>query len=298
METWECGVTDSQREVKRAHRKLREQQLPGPHCLRTFTVPETLRLGSRSRPRFASQAMFNASSEALKRLAQAARFMGTDLPGFPGVLPTWGSQLQYHPHIQSIVPGGDLSKARDAWRPSRANFFGPVKALSPIYRAMYKEAIPKAGRLEPSAPQVWHTPWHGHRQAQPHGLPIPRPLCLQGRHRQPSSWLAQRPHRHRHLSSTEQCTPLHHQPRRHGVSPPVPPACLARGLHESASLWLAARQLCHLYGHSPPDEHAGTSPRFQADSDRTPGTARRLMPHGWCTAARRHAPVAAKQRRA
>ena len=32
-----------------------------------------------------------------------------------------------------------------------------MKALSPIYRAMYKEAIPKAGRLEPSAPQVWHT---------------------------------------------------------------------------------------------------------------------------------------------
>ena len=145
------------------------QQLPGPHFLLTFTVPEAIRACIRSYPRPASQAMFTASSEALKRLAQDARFIGTDLPGFPGILHTWGRQLQYHPHIHSIVPGGGLSKQRDAWLPSRANFSVPVKALSPVYRAIFKAEMTKAGLQEQIDPHVWHMPWNVHSQANPNG---------------------------------------------------------------------------------------------------------------------------------
>ena len=143
--------------------------LPGPPFLFTCTVPETLRPCIRSRPRLASQAMFTASAAALKRLAQDERCIGNDLPGFPGVLHPWGRQLQYHPHMHSVVPGGGLSKDRDAWHPSRANFFVPVKALSPISRAVCKEEIPKVGLREHIAPQVWYTPWNVHSQAHPHG---------------------------------------------------------------------------------------------------------------------------------
>ncbi len=146
-----------------------ERQLPGPHFLLTFTVPETLRPFIRSHQRLAYHAMFNASSLALKRLAKDERFIGTDLPGFLGVLHTWGRQLQYHPHIHYIVPGGGLSKDRTTWRPSRANFFVPVKALSPIYRALFKEDMRQAGLLEHINPQVWTIPWNVHSQAQPHG---------------------------------------------------------------------------------------------------------------------------------
>lgn len=144
-----------------------DKQLPGPHFLITFTVPETLRPFIRSHQRLAYHALFTASSQALKRLAKDERFIGTDLPGCTGVLHTWGRQLQYHPHIHYIVPGGGLSKDRDAWRPSRANFFVPVKALSPIYRAMWKEEMTKAGLLEAIDPQVWTIPWNVHSQATP-----------------------------------------------------------------------------------------------------------------------------------
>jgi hypothetical protein len=113
--------------------------------------------------------MFHASATALKRLAADARFVGTDLPGFTGVLHTWGRQLQYHPHIHSIVPGGGLSADRTTWCPSRANFFVPVKALSPIYRALFKDEMRHAGLLEHIDPQVWAIPWNVHSQAQPHG---------------------------------------------------------------------------------------------------------------------------------
>jgi Putative transposase len=113
--------------------------------------------------------MFKASSQALKRLAQEERFIGTNLPGFTGILHTWGRQLQYHPHIHYIVPGGGLSADRTTWRPSGANFYVPVKALSPIYRALFKEAMDQAGLLVQIDPLVWHTNWNVHSQANPNG---------------------------------------------------------------------------------------------------------------------------------
>lgn len=148
-----------------------EQPLPGPHCLVPFPVPETLRPGIRSHQRMASQAMVKASAHALTRLAKDERFSGTPRPGCPGLLPTWGRQLQYHPHLHSIVPGGGLSTARAAWLPSRANFFVPVKALSPIDRAIFKQEMPHAALLTHIAPLVWPTTWNGHRQANPNGHP-------------------------------------------------------------------------------------------------------------------------------
>jgi hypothetical protein len=150
------------------HHQLK-QQLPGPYFLITFTVPEALRPFCRSHPTLAYQAMFKASSEALKRLAKDPRFIGTTLPGFTGILHTWGRQLQYHPHIHYIVPGGGLSANRMAWLPSRAHFYVPVRALSPIYRAIFAEEMRKAGQLAQITPQVWDTPWNVHSQATPNG---------------------------------------------------------------------------------------------------------------------------------
>lgn len=146
-----------------------DKQLPGPHFLLTFTVPEPLRPFIRSHQRPAYHAMFHASASALKRLAHDERFIGTDLPGFTGILHTWGRQLQYHPHIHYIVPGGGLSKDRTRWYPSRANFFVPVKALSPIYRALFKDDMHHAGLLGQIDPQVWTIPWNVHSQANHHG---------------------------------------------------------------------------------------------------------------------------------
>ena len=164
-----------------------EKQLPGPHFLITFTVPETLRPFIRSHQRLAYQAMFNASSLALKRLAKDERFVGTDLPGFTGVLHTWGRQLQYHPHIHYIVPGGGLSKDRTTWLPARATFFVPVKALSPISRALFKKDMRQAGLLEHIDPQVWNIPWNVHSQAGANGhtaFTYLAPYVFPGRHLQ------------------------------------------------------------------------------------------------------------------
>jgi hypothetical protein len=113
--------------------------------------------------------MCKASAEALKRLAHAARCIGTALPGFTGSLPPWGRQLQYHPHMHYSVPGGGLSKERDPWLPSRANFYVPLRALSPLDRAIFAEERRTASLLEQIDPQGWQMPWNVHSQATPQG---------------------------------------------------------------------------------------------------------------------------------
>jgi Putative transposase len=45
----------------------------------------------------------------------------------------------------------------------------PVKALSPISRALCKEERPHAGLVEQSDPQVWNTSWNVHSQANSYG---------------------------------------------------------------------------------------------------------------------------------
>src|SRR5205814_512710 len=102
---------------------------------------------------------------------------GTDLPGFPGGLHPWGRQLQSHPPIRSLVPGGGLSKDRTTWRPSSAHFFVPVTALSPISRALFTEDLRHAGLLEQSAPQAWTIPGKPTRIVPPQPLVALCPTC-------------------------------------------------------------------------------------------------------------------------
>jgi Putative transposase len=53
--------------------------------------------------------------------------------------------------------------------PSRAHVYVPVRALSPIYRALFKQELSAAGQLAQIEPHVWPIPWNVHRQATPQG---------------------------------------------------------------------------------------------------------------------------------
>jgi hypothetical protein len=77
-----------------------------------------LRRFIRSHQKVAYSALFKASSEAMQKLASDERHMGGDMPGFFGVLHTWGRTLEYHPHIHYIVAGGMLSTNDRTWHPS------------------------------------------------------------------------------------------------------------------------------------------------------------------------------------
>ena len=156
------------------HRKARlwlerqlERQLPGPHFMLTFTVPEALRAFLYRHQQLGYGALFEASSQAIKVLVRDPRFVGGDEAGFFGVLHTWGRQLQYHPHIHYVVPGGALSSEDGAWHASSPGFFLPVKALSKIVRAKFWDRMDRAGLLAQIPAEVWQQDWNVHCQAVP-----------------------------------------------------------------------------------------------------------------------------------
>ena len=87
--------------------KQTERLLPVHYFLVTFTVPEALRMTLRANQRVGYQAIFDAGSGTVRKLATNPRFIGTSKIGFFGVLQTWGRDLQtYHPHVHFLVPGG------------------------------------------------------------------------------------------------------------------------------------------------------------------------------------------------
>jgi hypothetical protein len=145
--------------------KQLRRQLPGHHFMLTFTVPKELRPFLRSHQRIGYSALFAASSEAIKRLAGDRRFTSGDIPGFFGVLHSWGRQLQYHPHIHYVVPGGMLESQTGRWHPCPVNFYLPVQALSRIVRARFRDRMAKAGLLCQIPAVVWRLEWNVNSQA-------------------------------------------------------------------------------------------------------------------------------------
>ena len=67
------------------------------------------------------------------------------------------------------MPGGGLSKDRGEWLASRDDFYVPVKALSPIFRAKFKEQMNKAGLLPQVEARVWENNWSVNSQAVGNG---------------------------------------------------------------------------------------------------------------------------------
>ena len=131
----------------------------------TFTVPEQLRLFIRSHQKIAYKALFDTSSKTLKTLSADEKHIGGDLPGFFGVLHTWGRQLEYHPHIHYIIPGGSFDKEGGFWRSSRIDFYLPIRALSKMFRGKFKSVMIKAGLYDQIDPTVWKLDWNVNCQA-------------------------------------------------------------------------------------------------------------------------------------
>jgi len=141
-----------------------DRLLPCPYFLVTFTLPAELRDLARAHQRVVYAALFEASSAALRALAADPKYVGTDRLGFVGVLHTWGRTLEYHPHVHYVVPGGGLSADGTQWLPSRADFLVPVRALSILFRAKFRDILRREGLLEQVAPSAWHRDWVVHSQ--------------------------------------------------------------------------------------------------------------------------------------
>jgi hypothetical protein len=152
-----CGQDKTQRWIHTQHNLL----LPTYYFLVTFTLPSELRQLARSNQKVIYDLLFKSSAAALQKLAKDPRFVGGDI-GMMGGLHTWQRDMRYHPHVHFIVPGGGLSPDHTKWLPSNPAFFVPVEALSPIFRAKFRDALKKTYLFDSVPAKVWQKDWVVH----------------------------------------------------------------------------------------------------------------------------------------
>jgi hypothetical protein len=158
----------------KAQQWLEKQQdllLATPYFMLTFTLPDELRRSVRSHQTLFYDLLFRTSAAATQQLGQDARFVGGQM-AMVGVLHTWGRNLAYHPHLHYVIPAGGLAPDGQTWLPARKNFLLPVKALSRIFRAKFRDLLRKRDPASFSEvpPEVWEKAWVVHCQPMGKGL--------------------------------------------------------------------------------------------------------------------------------
>jgi hypothetical protein len=149
--------------------------LPVPYFHLVFTLPSELATLALSNRRLLYDLLFRAATQTLREIAADPRHLGARIGGLL-VLHTWGQNLEHHPHVHGVIPGGGLSPDGQRWVASRANFFLPVKVLSRVFRRKFlaglralwqRGELRLPGQLAPLAtPAEWQRFQHGlaHRE--------------------------------------------------------------------------------------------------------------------------------------
>ena len=84
-------------------------------------------------------ALYHAASATLNELAKDAKYLGANI-GYICILHTWGSAMNYHPHIHTIVLGGGLDD-ENKWKDTGGKFFLPYGVISKVFRGKYMDEL-------------------------------------------------------------------------------------------------------------------------------------------------------------
>ncbi|MGE3703481.1 MAG: IS91 family transposase [Hyphomicrobiaceae bacterium] len=123
--------------------------LPVPYFHIVFTLPAAIGAIAYQNKAKVYGLLFTAAAEALTTIAADPKHLGADI-GVTAVLHTWGQNLDHHPHVHCIVPGGGISPTGDGWVSSRRNFFLSVRVLSRLFRRLFLDGfvrLHEAGKL-------------------------------------------------------------------------------------------------------------------------------------------------------
>lgn len=116
--------------------------LPVPHFHVVFTLPAQIGAIAYQNKAKVYALLFKAAAETLLTIAADSKHLGAEI-GVTAVLHTWGQNLDHHPHIHCIIPGGGLSPA-GRWLRCRAKFFLPVRVLSRLFRRLFLQGLAAA----------------------------------------------------------------------------------------------------------------------------------------------------------
>jgi hypothetical protein len=115
-----------------------------------FTVPDKIAAIAYQNKEVVYSILFRTAAQTLRAIAADPRHLGADI-GFFALLHTWGQNLQHHPHLHCVVPGGGIAPGGQRWISCRPGFFLPVRVLARLFRRLFLDALVKAfarGKLQ------------------------------------------------------------------------------------------------------------------------------------------------------
>jgi hypothetical protein len=118
----------------------RAELLPVPYFHVVFTLPAKIGAIAYQNKAKIYGLLFSAAAGTLTTIAADPKHLGATI-GLTAVLHTWGQNLDHHPHVHCIVPGGGISPDGERWIPCRAGFFLPVRVLSRLFRRLFLEHL-------------------------------------------------------------------------------------------------------------------------------------------------------------
>jgi hypothetical protein len=124
--------------------------LPVPYYHVVFTLPAQIGAIAYQNKAKVYGLLFTATAETLITIAADPKHLGARI-GLTAVLHTWGQNLDHHPHVHCIVPGGGISPDGKRWVGCRSGFFLPVRVLSRLFRRLFLQGLVaafKAGELQ------------------------------------------------------------------------------------------------------------------------------------------------------
>lgn len=117
----------------------REDVLDAPYFHLVFTVPDVLNPVILSNQKLLYDSLYHAASATIGELAADTKYLGAKV-GYICILHTWGSEMNFHPHIHTILLGGGLT-AENQWKDNGNDFFLPIRVISKVFRGKYLEEL-------------------------------------------------------------------------------------------------------------------------------------------------------------
>lgn len=147
-----CGGIDKEKWIFRRKADL----LPVKYFHMVFTVPDKLNNLFIGNQTVMYNLLFTVVWEVLKDFGQTKKWIGGKI-GATAILHTWGQNLQYHPHLHLIVPGGALMDD-GSWCHSKSNgkYLFKVEQLSDVFSARFVEqlrALKEKGNIKGTIPK-------------------------------------------------------------------------------------------------------------------------------------------------
>lgn len=135
--------------------RQRAKLLPVHYFMATFTVPYELRDLAWRHQRVFYNLLFDTVISTLKDFGLNPKLLGAAL-GMTAVLHTHTRQLEFHPHVHVVVPGGGVNPVTGQWKKTRGIYLFNAFALARVFRARLLAAITAAGLTLPKGlPTMW-----------------------------------------------------------------------------------------------------------------------------------------------